>query len=79
MNFFDKMTDFNFKRYHIRSINAASDEERAAINQELKDLYASLSEEDKKEFNEQLQAFMITEMARLSSDYEAIRGADNPN
>jgi hypothetical protein len=73
------MPDYNFRRYHIRSINAVSDEERAAINQELKDLYASLSEEDKKEFNEQLQAFMITEMSRLSSDYEAIRGMDNPN
>jgi hypothetical protein len=73
------MTDYNFKRYHIRSINAASDEERAAINQELKDLYASLSEEDKKDFNEQLQKFMITEMARLSNDYEAIRSMDNPN
>ena len=73
------MTDFNFKRYHIRSINAASEEERAAINQELKDLYASLSEEDKKDFNEQLQKFLVTEMSRLSNDYEAIRGMDNPN
>lgn len=73
------MTDYNFKRYHIRSINAASEEERAAINQELKDLYASLSEEEKKEFNDQLQTFMITEMARLSSDYEATRSMDNPN
>lgn len=73
------MTDYNFKRYHIRSINAASEEERAAINQELKDLYASLSEEDKKDFNEQLQKFMVTEMSRLSNDYEAIRSMDNPN
>ncbi|MBU1820939.1 MAG: hypothetical protein KKG00_05425 [Bacteroidetes bacterium] len=73
------MTDYNFKSYHIRSINAASDEERAAINQELKDLYASLSEEDKKAFNEQLQKFLSTEVGRLKSDYEAIRGLNNPN
>jgi hypothetical protein len=73
------MADFDFKRYHIRSINAASDEERAAINQELKDLYASLPEEDKKEFNEQLQTFVLREMGRLSHDYEAIRSQDHPN
>lgn len=73
------MAEFDFKRYHMRSSNAASGEERAAINQELKELYAALSEEDKKEFNAQLQKFMATEVGRLKSDYEAIRGIDSPN
>ncbi|WP_152760263.1 hypothetical protein [Salmonirosea aquatica] len=73
------MAEFDFKRYHMRSINAASSEERAAINQELKDLYASLSEEDKVDFNAQLQKFLATEVGRLKSDYEAIRGLDSPN
>lgn len=73
------MAEFDFKRYHIRSINAASGEERAAINQELKDLYASLSEEDQKDFNEQLQKFLAVERARLKSDLDAVRGVDSPN
>ena len=73
------MPTFDFKRYHIRSINAASGEERAAINRELKALYASLSVEDQQDFNEQLQKFMATERARLKSDLEAIRGLDSAN
>ena len=73
------MAEFDFKRYHMRSSNAASGEERAAINQELKDLYASLSEEDKKDFDEQLQRFLAVERTRLKSDLEAIRGIDSPN
>jgi len=73
------MAIFDFKRYHIRSINAASGEERAAINQELKDLYASLPEEEQREFNEQLQKFLATERSRQKSDLEAIRGMDNAN
>ncbi|MCF0056553.1 hypothetical protein [Dyadobacter sp. CY356] len=72
------MPDFDFKRFHIRSMNA-SGEERAAINQELKDLYASLSEEDKTVFNEQLQKFLISETARVKSDYESIHGLNSPN
>jgi hypothetical protein len=66
--------DFNFKKYHTRSINAASAEERAAINQSLKDYYASLNEEDQHEFNTQLQIFLAREMGRLKTDYEAIKG-----
>lgn len=66
--------DFNFKQYHIRSINAASNEERAAINQELKDFYAQLNEQDKEAFNAQLQTFIAREMGRLKTDYEAIKG-----
>lgn len=65
--------DFNFRKYHTRSINAASTEERAAINQELKDFYATLSKEEQLEFNMQLQTFLAREMGRLKTDYEAIK------
>ena len=67
--------DFNFKKYHTRSINVASEEERATINQELKDYYASLSKEEQHEFNVQLQTFLAREVGRLKTDYEAIKGA----
>ncbi|MFC0184300.1 hypothetical protein SAMN04515674_102182 [Pseudarcicella hirudinis] len=67
------MQEFNFKQYHLRSINAQSAEDRAAINQELKEFYASLTEEDKNAFNIQLQSFLAKEMGRLKSDYEAIK------
>lgn len=73
------MPEFDFKRFHIRSMNAGSDEERAQINQELKDLYTSLSEEDKTIFNEQLQKFLAREVSRIKSDYESIQGLDQPN
>ncbi len=73
------MPEFDFKRYHLRSIHAASPGEVAAINQELKDLYASLSEEDKADFNAQLQKFLAKEVGRLKSDYESVRGVNNPN
>ncbi len=68
------MTEYNFKRYHLKSINAASDEARAAVNKELKDLYSSLPEDEKVIFNEQLQRFLAKEYARLGSDYESIKG-----
>ncbi|MGF7216790.1 hypothetical protein GGR92_002957 [Spirosoma lacussanchae] len=68
------MPQYDFRRYHIRSINAADDAERAAINQELKELYAGLSEDDKAEFNTQLQAFLAKEMGRIKSDYESVKG-----
>ena len=67
---------YNFRRYHIRSINAADDAERATINQELKDLYASLHDAEKDEFNRQLQAFLATEMGRIRSDYESVKGGN---
>ncbi|MCF2489756.1 hypothetical protein [Dyadobacter sp. CY347] len=73
------MPEFDFKRFHIRSMNAGSDEERAQLNQELKDLYASLSEEDKLTFNEQLQKFLAREVSRIKSDYESVHGLDRPN
>jgi hypothetical protein len=66
--------DFNFKKYHTRSINASSAEERAAINQELKDFYATLNKEEQHQFNTELQTFLAREMGRLKTDYEAIKG-----
>lgn len=67
------MSDFNFKDFHIRSINAANDAERAAINQELKDIYASLSEEEKVAFNEQLQQFLVRQYKAIGDEYEALK------
>lgn len=64
---------FDFKSYHVRAINAANDEEKKAINQELKNFYAGLSEEEKPAFNQELQHFLLTEMGRLGSDYQAIK------
>ena len=66
--------DFNFRKYHTRSINASSNEERAVINQELKDYYASLNKEEQHDFNAQLQTFLAREVGRLKTDYEAIKG-----
>ncbi|QHW01606.1 hypothetical protein GJR95_38340 [Spirosoma endbachense] len=60
-------------------MNAADDAERAAINQELKDLYTSLSEDEKAEFNRQLQTFLAKEMGRLKSDYESVKGSLGDN
>lgn len=68
------MPTFDFKRYHLRSIHASDAEERATINQELKALYETLSAEEKVVFNEELQHFLIHEMGRLKTDYEAIKG-----
>jgi uncharacterized protein (DUF2267 family) len=70
---------YDFRKYHYRSINAASDAERAAINQELKDLYASLPEAEKDVFNRELQAFLAREMGRLKSDYESVKGSGLDN
>ncbi len=65
------MKNFNLKAYHVRAMNASTEEEKANINQELKDLYATLSEEDQKDFNEQLQTFLVKEMAAINSMYNA--------
>ena len=73
------MAQYDFKKYHYRSINASTDAERAAINQELKDLYASLPEEEKEEFNRQLQAFLAKEVGRLKSNYESVKGSLGDN
>lgn len=71
------MPDFDFKKYHYRSINAASDAERASINQELKEVYAMLPDEEKATFNRELQAFLAKEMGRLKSNYESMKGNEN--
>jgi hypothetical protein len=65
--------DFDFKSYHIRAINASSEEEKLSINQELKDFYNSLTTEQKEAFNTELQRFLLVEMGRLGSDYQAIK------
>ena len=54
------MKKFNLKSYHIRGINASTEAEKLAVNQELKYLYESLSEEDKKDFNEQLHPLRVS-------------------
>jgi uncharacterized protein (DUF2267 family) len=68
------MTQYDFKKYHYRSINAATDAERTAINQELKDLYNALPDDEKDDFNSQLQTFLAKEMGRLKSNYESVKG-----
>lgn len=65
--------DFDFKSYHLRAINAGSETEKLAINQELKDFYASLSKDDQRLFNIELQKYLMHEVGRLGSDYEAIK------
>jgi len=64
------------KAYHVRGMNAETEAEKLAINQELKELYDSLSEEDKKDFNEQLQTFLVKEMAAIKSVYDATNTED---
>ncbi|MBN8824122.1 MULTISPECIES: hypothetical protein [unclassified Spirosoma] len=73
------MPQYDFRKYHYRSINAATDAERAAINQELKELYASLPEDEKEDFNRQLQTFLAKEMGRLKTDYESVKGSLGDN
>jgi hypothetical protein len=58
---------FDFKKYHYRSINAKDLNERLAINQELKAYYASLPEEEKEIFNQQLDAYIKTETEKYQS------------
>lgn len=70
---------YDFKKYHYRSMNAANDAERAAINQELKDLYDSLHKEEQVDFNQQLQSFLAKEMGRIKSSYESVRGGLDQN
>ncbi|NEU68822.1 hypothetical protein GK091_18185 [Spirosoma agri] len=60
-------------------MNAINDTERAAINQELKDLYNSLPDAEKEDFNRQLQTFLAKEMGRLKSDYESVKGGLGDN
>ena len=64
---------YDFKKYHVRSINAADEAERARINQELKDVYAALNEIEKVDFNQQLQVFLMTQYKTIGSEYEALK------
>ncbi len=57
-------------------MNASTEAEKLEINQELKDIYDSLSGEDKKDFNEQLQTFLVKEMAAIKSVYDATQSGD---
>lgn len=65
--------EFDFKSYHLRGIHAASETEKQSINQELKDLYDSLTVEEKRIFNLELQKFLALKTSRLGSDYDAIK------
>lgn len=64
---------FDFKSFHLRSIHAESDQDLKLINVELKNLYDSLTPDEKQIFNLELQTFLMTEVGRLGSDYEAIK------
>ncbi len=54
-------------------MNAQNEEEKLAINTELKAYYATLNNEDKDVFNQELQSFLIKEMSSISSVYNAAR------
>ncbi|MBP8156685.1 MAG: hypothetical protein KAX81_06625 [Leadbetterella sp.] len=68
------MGKFDFKKYHVRAMNASSEADKLAINKELKDYYNDLEEADKAIFNEELQSFLIKEMASIKSVYDGATG-----
>jgi hypothetical protein len=68
--------NFDYKKYQMRAANAATNEEKLAINQELKDLYASLSTGEKEDFDIGLEEFLKQENTRLKADYEAIKSVN---
>ncbi len=72
------MKEFDFRSFHVRGMNA-DDKEKQEINEELKVLYDSLSEEDKKDFNEQLQRFLIRELSSIKSMYDGAKSSENIN
>ena len=74
-----KTMPFDFRKFHVRSINAASDAERQAINQELKAVYAALDETEKVQFNEELQRFLVGQYKTLSDDYQAVKNSGGLN
>jgi hypothetical protein len=63
---------FDYKSYQMRHANASTLEEKMAINQELKDLYNTFSEEEKKAFDKGLEDFLRKEKNNLESHYQAI-------
>ncbi len=68
--------EFDFKKYHMRAINAPDEATKQAINQELKAYYQTLNMEERFAFNTQLQTFIAKEMGRLKTDYEAIKSSN---
>jgi hypothetical protein len=70
------MSKFDFKKYHIRAMNAVSVAEKAEINKELKEYYAGLNDVDQEIFNEELQSFLIKEMANIKSVYDGASGVN---
>jgi hypothetical protein len=64
--------NFDYKKYQMRAANAATNEEKLAINQELKDLYASYSDEEKKAFDIGLDEFLKKEKNILEAQYQAV-------
>jgi hypothetical protein len=64
------MPKFDFKKYHVRAMNAINEHEKSLINKELKDFYNQLEPDEKKIFNEELQYFLIKEMANIKSVYD---------
>ncbi len=70
---------FDFKSFHLSSIHAESDQDRQLINVELKNLYDSLTLDEKQTFNLELQKFLMSEVGRLGSDSEAIKNQISTN
>ncbi len=64
--------EINFRAYHYRAMNARTEEEKEAINAELKALYEQLDEDAKKIFNEKLQDFLISEYAKIKTMAEQV-------
>jgi hypothetical protein len=64
---------WDFRAYHVRAINAATETEKTAINQELKEIYEGLDEAHKQLFNAQLQTFLMKQYQNLADDYEQIK------
>ncbi len=73
------MNKFDFKKYHVKAMNAANEAEKAAINQGLKDYYETLTAVDKATFNEELQLFLVSEYSKIKSVYDGVKSGENPN
>ena len=66
------MSVFDFKKYHVQAMNAGTEKEKERINQELKMLYETLSEEDKAVFNRELEDFLLNEYKKINSLYTGL-------
>lgn len=73
------MPTFDFKKYHVRAINAANESEKASINQELKDFYETLDPQEKETFNTELQAFLLSEYSKIKSVYDGVKSGESSN